>query len=215
MMKERVTELVFILDRSGSMSGLESDTIGGFNSMLRKQKELSEPCLITTVLFDNEIKLLHDRVSFQGVKELSDKEYQVGGSTALLDAIGMSIHKIKNAQENVIEGYQSDNILFVIITDGEENSSKEYDVGTIKKLISLMQEKHQWEFLFLGANIDAVSTAQDFGISEKRAQNYHADKEGVMLNFQVMSETVASLRKTSVLSDAWNQEIDEDFSNRK
>ena len=214
-MNKKSTELVFILDRSGSMSGLESDTIGGFNSMLARQKDVEGKCYITTVLFDNEYELLHDRIEIQAVRPISDKEYFVGGSTALLDAVGRTINKIGNAQRNTAADYRADNVLFVIITDGQENSSREYSMRRIKEMIERQKSKYDWEFIFLGANIDAVETADRFGITADRAQDFHADSEGVELNFRVMSETVACYREKSEMPIDWNEEIKQDYHGRK
>ena len=214
-MNKKSTELVFILDRSGSMSGLESDTIGGFNSMLARQKEIEGKCYITTVLFDNEYELLHDRIEIQAVRPISDKEYFVGGTTALLDAVGRTINKIGNAQRNTAADYRADNVLFVIITDGQENSSREYSMRRIKEMIERQKSKYDWEFIFLGANIDAVETAGRFGITADRAQDFLADSEGVELNFRVMSETVACYREKSEMPIDWNEEIKQDYHGRK
>ena len=214
-MNKKSTELVFILDRSGSMSGLESDTIGGFNSMLARQKDVEGKCYITTVLFDSEYELLHDRIEIQAVRPISDKEYFVGGSTALLDAVGRTINKIGNAQRNTAADYRADNVLFVIITDGQENSSREYSMRRIKEMIERQKSKYDWEFIFLGANIDAVETAGRFGITADRAQDFHADSEGVELNFRVMSETVACYREKSEMPIDWNEEIKQDYHGRK
>ncbi len=213
-MKKDLTELVFILDKSGSMAGLERDTIGGFNSMLEKQRALSGECRITTVLFDNEYELLHDRVDIQGVKPMTEKEYYVGGSTALLDAIGKTIHKIGNVQRNTAEEYRAERVMFVIITDGAENSSKEYSSQKVKAQISRQKERYNWEFIFLGANIDAVETAGRFGISADRAVEYVADSAGTTLNFKVMSETVASFRRSGKVETKELDEIREDRKKR-
>ncbi|NLH00411.1 MAG: VWA domain-containing protein [Clostridiales bacterium] len=213
-MKKGLTELVFILDKSGSMSGLETDTIGGYNSMLEKQKALEGECYITTVLFDNNYELLHDRIDIKAVSPITEKEYQVGGSTALLDAIGRTISKIGNAQKHTAEDYRAEKVLFVIITDGEENSSREYSAEKIKAQIERQKTKYGWEFIFLGANIDAVQTASRFGIAPDRAQNYHAASEGVELNFRVMSEAVATFRECAAMPKVWNDEIQKDFKRR-
>jgi len=185
MMKKGLTELVFILDKSGSMGGLEADTIGGYNSMLAKQQALEGECFITTVLFDNNYELLHDRININAVSPITEKEYQVGGSTALLDAIGLTIHKIGNAQRHTADDYRAEKVMFVIITDGEENSSREYTAEKIKAQIERQKSKYGWEFVFLGANIDAVQTSGKFGISADRAVDYLADSKGTELNFKV------------------------------
>lgn len=213
-MKKGLTELVFILDKSGSMGGLETDTIGGYNSMLEKQKEVAGECRITTVLFDNNYELLHDRIDIKAVSPITEKEYQVCGSTALLDAIGRTIGKIGNAQKQTADDYRAEKVMFVIITDGEENSSREYSAERIRQMIEHQKKLYGWEFIFLGANIDAVETAGRFGISPDRAQNYHADSEGVELNFSVMSKAVASFREYAAMPEDWNDEIQEDYKRR-
>ncbi len=213
-MKKGLTELVFILDKSGSMGGLETDTIGGYNSMLEKQKAVEGECHITTVLFDNSYELLHDRIDIKAVRPITDKEYSVGGSTALLDAIGRTIHKIGNAQKHTAEDYRAEKVMFVIITDGEENSSREYSAQKVKAQIERQRAEYGWEFIFLGANIDAVETAGRFGIAADRAQNYHADKKGVELNFRAMSEAVATFRECSIMPEGWNDEIQKDYQKR-
>lgn len=208
------TELVFILDKSGSMHGLEQDTIGGFNSMLQKQKELDGECRITTVLFDNRYELLHDRIDIRAVSPMTEKEYQVGGTTALLDAIGRTVQKLVSVQKNTAKEYRADRVLFVIITDGQENASREYSSDKVKGLIQLEKEKYGWEFVFLGANIDAVETAGQLGISRDRAVDYVPDGAGTALNFQMMSETVAAFRETGAVPGAPLEAIRKDMKAR-
>ncbi|MCH3950993.1 MAG: VWA domain-containing protein [Acidaminococcus sp.] len=193
------TELVFILDKSGSMGGLESDTIGGYNTMLEKQKKVDGTCTVTTVLFNQSNQILHDRIDIRAIEPLTEKDYTVGGGTALLDAIGTTIHKISAVQKHTAKDYRADNVLFVIITDGMENSSCEYSPHRIRKMIKERQEKYGWEFIFLGANIDAEETAEGFGIKADHAADYQGDSVGTKLNYEVMSDTVASFRETGSL----------------
>lgn len=214
-MKINTTELVFILDKSGSMSGLESDTIGGYNAMLKKQQEEPGEAIVTTVLFDDNYEILHDRTNIKGIKPITDKEYYVGGLTALLDAIGKTINKIVNATRHTAKEHQAEKVIFVITTDGMENASREFSHEKIKTMIEHQKTKYNWEFIFLGANIDAVSTARDLGISEDRAANYHADGEGTLLNYNVVSEALISMRSNKQVDASWKKEIDEDFHSRK
>src|SRR5665647_495000 len=213
-MKTNLSELVFILDKSGSMSGLESDTIGGYNAMLKKQQEDPGEAIVTTVLFDDHYELLHDRISIKGIRPITGKEYFVGGCTALLDAIGKTIHKIGNAQRHTSEDQRADKVMFVITTDGMENASKEYSYAKIKAMVERQKEKYGWEFIFLGANIDAIATAASFGISADRAANYNADGEGTQLNYQAVSDVVSGLRANRPITDDWKAQIDEDFARR-
>ncbi len=213
-MKKGLTELVFILDKSGSMTGLESDTIGGFNSMLAKQKEVDGECYVTTVLFNHGYDLVHDRIDIKAVSPMTDKEYRVGGSTALLDAIGRTINKIDNAQKHTAECYRAEKVMLVIITDGEENSSREYTAEKVKALIERKKEKYRWEFIFLGANIDAVETAGRYGIAPDRAVDYLPDREGTNLNFVIMAEAVSTFRKTGSVNKDCFEEIREDVRRR-
>lgn len=213
-MKKNLTELVFILDRSGSMGGLEKDTIGGFNSMLQKQREVEGECIITTVLFDHRCELLHDRIDLRAVKPITEQEYFVGGSTALIDAIGITVNKIISAQKNTAEDYRAEKVMFVIITDGEENSSREYSAAKVKSMIEKQKTEHGWEFVFLGANIDAVETAGRFGISADRAVDYVPDSTGTQLNYSAMSETVACYRACGSVPMAGFRKIREDMNKR-
>ena len=218
-MGKNLTELVFILDRSGSMGGLESDTIGGFNAMLAKQQAEPGEALVTTVLFDDKYEVLHDRHDIKAISPITDKQYFVRGSTALLDAVGKTIHKIANAQKQAKLEYRADKVLFVITTDGMENASRKYDYDQIKSMVEHEKEKYHWEFIFLGANIDAVDVADRFGIASNRAQNFHNDSEGVQLNYCALSKAVASLRKapaaSAKLPEDWNKDIEEDYQQRK
>ncbi len=214
-MKKNLTEIVFILDRSGSMSGLEADTIGGFNSMIEKQKNAEGEALISTVLFDNTSEVIHDRVSVQSIKPMTRDDYTVRGCTALLDAIGGAIHHIGNVHKYARAEDVPEHTLFVITTDGMENASHRYSSEKVKKMIERQKEKYGWEFLFLGANIDAVETARHFGISEDRAVNYHSDSEGTQLNYEVLSEAICSVRCSAPLDANWKKRIDEDYESRK
>ncbi|MDR0445747.1 MAG: VWA domain-containing protein [Oscillospiraceae bacterium] len=217
-MKKGLTELVFILDKSGSMGGLEGDTIGGFNAMLQKHQAARSRCQITTVLFDNSYELLHDRIDIRAVSSLTENEYQVGGSTALLDAIGRTISKIASAQKHTALSYRAEKVLFVIITDGEENASREYTSDAIKAQIEQQKAKYGWEFIFLGANIDAVSTAASFGIGRNRAQNYHSDSCGAAVVYNAVAEASVSFGAAPVgvgLDDAWGVDIEADYRSRE
>ena len=212
--KTNLTEVAFILDKSGSMSGLEKDTIGGFNSMLEQQKEERGECRITTVLFDHNYELLHDRIDVRAVAPITEREYRVGGSTALLDAIGRTINKIAATQKNTAKEYRADKVLFVIITDGEENSSREFSAHKVKKMIEQQKERYGWEFIFLGANIDAVETAGRFGIDADRAVDCVPDSEGTELNFAVMGRAVSSLRECECIPTECLDEIRDDMNKR-
>ena len=214
-MNKNLTEIVFILDRSGSMSGLESDTIGGFNAMIEKQKKAPGEALVSTILFDNVSEVIHDRVNIRDIKPMTDREYCVRGCTALLDAIGGAIHHIGNVHKYARTEDVPEHTLFVITTDGMENASRRYDSERVKQMIERQKARHGWEFLFLGANIDAVETAGRFGIGADRAVNYHADRAGTQLNYEVLSEAVSAVRCSTPLGAAWKERIDEDFRARK
>lgn len=208
------TELVFILDRSGSMSGLESDTIGGYNSMLKKQKAEKGLANVTTILFDDEYTVVHDRVSIEQIKPLSDKEYFVRGTTALLDAVGVTINNLIHNIKNSKKVDKADKVIFVIITDGMENSSKDYTYKKVKSLIDYQKERYAWEFVFLGANIDAIKTAASFGISQDRAVSYRSDSIGTQLNYQVVSDLVSDVRQAREIDESWKKDIEDDFKKR-
>lgn len=213
-MKKGLTELVFILDRSGSMGGLESDTIGGFNSMIEKQKRERGEAYISTVLFDHESIVLHDRVKLADMKPMTRDDYQVRGSTALIDAIGGAVHHIATVHRYAREEDVPENTLFVIITDGMENSSHRYSSETVKEMIEKEKSKYGWEFIFLGANIDSVETAGRFGISADRTANYHADSRGVQNNYDSLSDAVCCIRYSQPLDSTWKKGIDDDFNKR-
>lgn len=213
-MKKHLTEVVFILDRSGSMHGLEADTIGGFNSMLEKQKQGPGEALISTILFDNTCQVLHDRIPVGKVAPLTDRDYRVQGCTALMDAIGGAIHHIGNVHKYARPEDVPEHTLFVITTDGMENASSRYSAQRVRQMIEWQKEKYGWEFLFLGANIDAVETARQFGIGEDRAMNYHADSRGTRLNYEVLSAAISSVRSSASLDTGWKQEIDRDYKKR-
>ena len=213
-MNNQLTELVFILDRSGSMEGLEADTIGGFNAMLEKQRNAPGSALVTTVLFDHECELLHDRIPLEGVASLTDRDYFVRGSTALLDALGFAIRKTAQAHIHTARELRPAKTVFVIITDGMENSSRRYTAGTVRAMIE-KEKAFGWEFLFLGANIDAIDSASKLGIHADRAVNFHADSEGTRLNYDVVGETLRAVRASKPIEADWKEPIDRDFQSRK
>ena len=208
-MKKGLTEMVFILDRSGSMAGLEADTIGGYNSMLEKQKALEGEALVSTVLFDHESTVICDRSPLSEVTEMTEEEYYVRGCTALLDAVGGAIHHIGNVHKYARDEDRPEKTVFVITTDGMENASKTYTYGRVQEMIKRQTEKYGWEFLFLGANIDAKAEAGRLGIRERRAVKYQNDKKGTALNYKVVGEAIAELRCCSAISDDWAEEIEE------
>lgn len=213
--KNNITELVFILDRSGSMAGLESDTIGGFNSLIEKQRRQDGKCYVSTVLFNNISEVLHDRIKLSKVPKMTDKDYIVHGSTALIDAIGGAIHHIGSLHKHVHTKDVPEHTMFVITTDGMENASHQYSIDEVKKMIERQKEKYGWEFLFIGANIDAVETAKHFGIGAHRAANYHADERGTEVLFDTISETVCCMRASQPLQSDWSEKIEEDYRKRK
>ena len=208
-MKKGLTEIVFILDRSGSMSGLEADTIGGYNRMLEKQKKEEGDALISTVLFDSNVEILHDRKNLNQVESMTDKEYFVRGCTALLDAVGSSIHHISDTQKKLPDDERPEKTLFIITTDGMENASKEYSYSKVKKMVEKKKKKHGWEFIFLGANIDAIDVAGKFGVSANRAVRYECDSVGTKLNFDIMSKMVSCARSCGSAAKM-SQAFDED-----
>lgn len=208
-----ITELVFILDRSGSMGGLESDTIGGFNSLIEKQRKQEGKCFVTTVLFDDRLETLHDRLSLDKVEKMTDNDYTVRGCTALIDAIGETVKHISDVHRYIREEDIPEHTMFVITTDGLENASHLYSSDEVKKMIEQKKELG-WEFLFIGANIDSVETAKHFGIDEDRAVNYHADKQGTGILFKTVSNAVGKMRACEPLAADWSAEIEEDYKSR-
>lgn len=212
--KNNITELVFIIDRSGSMSGLESDTIGGFNSLIEKQRKQDGECFVSTVLFDDASEVIHDRLKLEDVPKMTENDYYVRGCTALIDAIGGAIHHIGNIHKYARSEDVPEHTMFVIITDGQENASHKYSSDQVKKMIERQKEKYGWEFLFIGANIDAVETAGHYGISADRAVNYHADSEGTTVLYDTVCETVCSFRNNAPLQSNWSDKIDKDYKKR-
>lgn len=213
-MKNNMTELVFILDRSGSMAGLESDTIGGFNALIQRQKEQEGKCYVSTVLFSNISQVIHDRVALEDVKPMTPKEYRVGGCTALMDAMGDAIHHISNIHKYARPEDVPEHTIFVITTDGMENASRRYSSARVKEMVT--QRKGQgWEFLFLAANIDAVETAAHFGIDADRAVNYHADRQGTQVVYETVAEAVCNVRACAPMTADWSRKINEDYMKRK
>ena len=213
-MKNNVTELVFILDRSGSMAGLEADTIGGFNAMIEKQKKQSGECYVSTVLFDNVSEVLHDRVKLSEIKPMTDRDYTVRGCTALIDAIGGAIRHIGNVHKYARPEDVPENTMFIITTDGMENASRRFSADEVKAMIERQKEKYGWEFLFIGANIDAVRTAAAYGIGADRAVNYNADKAGTSIVYESVANAVCNVRACAPLSDDWSDEINKDYIRR-
>lgn len=213
-MKKNLTEMVFILDRSGSMAGLETDTIGGFNSMIERQKKEDGEALVSTVLFSNASTVLLDRVDVRKVEPLTDRQYRVGGCTALIDAIGCAIHHIGNVHKYAREEDVPEHTIFVIMTDGMENASHLYTSDEVKAMVEKEKSKYGWEFLFLGANIDAVETAAHYGIHEDRAVTFLNDSEGQALNYRTVSMAVSQVRACAPLCEGWKKDIVEDYKRR-
>ena len=213
--QNNLTELVFILDRSGSMAGLESDTVGGFNAMIEKQRREEGECLVSTVLFDNESVVLHDRVLLADVPRMTADDYTVRGCTALIDALGDAIHHIGNIHKYARREDVPAHTLFVITTDGMENASNRYTSDKVKRMIERQKERYGWEFLFIGANIDAVETAARYGIHRDRAVNYHADGKGTRVVYEAVSAAVGAVRSCAPLTETWSADIDADYRGRK
>ncbi len=208
-MKKNLTELVFILDRSGSMCGLESDTVGGFNAMLEKQKNAPGAALVSTVLFNGGSQVLHDRADIKRVAPLTEADYRVGGSTALYDAVGSAIHHIGNVHKYIRPADVPEHTVFVITTDGCENASSKYTAAGVKQMIERQKEKYGWEFIFLGANIDAVQAAGSIGINANRAATYRSDSKGTRLNYEVVSDTIELCRRDMPIDDGWKRKIEQ------
>ena len=211
----KFTEIVFILDRSGSMAGLEADTIGGFNSLIQKQKREDGKAVVSTVLFDDKCKVLHDRKDLKEIAPLTEEDYYVRGCTALLDAVGGAIHHIGNVHKYARAEDRPERTLFIITTDGMENASRKYRYENVKRMIERQKERYGWEFLFLGANMDAVSVAGRFGIAPERAVRFHCDEKGTELNYRVLSETIANVRCGAPMGTSWKEEIERDYEERK
>lgn len=214
-MKKGLVEMVFILDRSGSMRGLEADTIGGFNSLIEKQKAQPGEAVISTVLFDDQFEVIHHRRNLTTIEALTTEQYYVRGSTALLDAIGRGIDKIRHVHQQLGQDNVPEKTIFVITTDGQENASREYHPIQLRRMVKEMQEKFQWEFLFLGANIDAFATAESFGIRKERAANYVHDGQGTKKNFEAMDMAITGLRLNKAVDPMWADALNEDVKNRK
>ena len=213
-MKKNCTELVFILDRSGSMAGLEGDTIGGFNALVERQKKEPGEALLSAVLFSDESRVLYDRVDLRKVEPMTERQYQVGGCTALLDAIGGAVHHIANVHKYAREEDRPGKTIFVITTDGLENASRAYSYNEVQRMVKHEQEKYGWEFLFLGANMDAISAARSFGIRADRAVRYRRDSVGTELNYRIVSETVARVRRRESIDADWCAPIEADVRER-
>ena len=213
-MNDKLTEIVFILDRSGSMAGLEDDTIGGFNAFVEKQKQEEGEALLSAVLFANNSEVIYDRVDIRKVEPMSEQQYRVGGCTALLDAIGGAVHHIKNVHKYAREEDRPGRTIFVITTDGMENASRAYDYSEVQRMVKHEQEKHGWEFLFLGANMDAIAAARSFGIREDRAVRYKSDSVGTALNYRVVSDAVASVRRCRKIAGDWCAPVEDDVKRR-
>lgn len=213
-MKNKVTELVFILDRSGSMAGLEEDTVGGFNSLIKKQRKEQENCLVSTVLFNSSSRVIHDRVPLRNVTQMTTDDFVVGGCTALIDAIGCAVHHIGNVHKYARKEDVPERTLFVIMTDGMENASHIYGSEKVKKMIERQQKRYGWEFLFLGANIDSVETAGALNIPKSRSVDFYTDEEGLDLSFDVLAESVSAFASCGRIEDNWSERLTRDNQRR-
>lgn len=208
-MQNNITEIVFILDRSGSMAGFESDTIGGFNAAIAKQKKLDGICYVSTVLFSGDSEVLHDRVPLETIRPLTEDDYTVGGCTALLDAVGSAIHHIGNIHKYARPEDVPEHTIFLITTDGMENASRRFDSDTVKNMVKRQTEKYGWEFIFLAANIDAVKTAGTIGIRKERAANFEQNAPSMELCYEAMADAIVSVRRSESLDrSAWRRKLD-------
>ena len=215
-MKNNITEIVFIIDKSGSMSGFEADTIGGFNSAIEKQKQKDGKVYVSTVLFDNDCEIIHDRIDISEVKPMTRDDYTAGGCTALLDAIGGAIHHIGNIHKYARPEDVPEHTIFIITTDGMENASNRYSAARVKEMIECRREKYNWEFIFLAANIDAVGTAENIGIKRERAVNYNRDCAGIQVTYEAMSEAITAMRCSHPLdAGEWRKNLDKDNKRRR
>ena len=213
-MKKGLTEIVFILDRSGSMSGLEADTVGGFNATIERQKKEPGEAYVSAVLFNDCSQVLYDRVPLNKIEPMTDRQYYVRGTTALLDAIGDAVHHIGLVHKYAREEDVPEHTIFLITTDGMENASRRYTAEEVKRMLKRQQERYGWEFIFIGANIDAVETASRIGISRERAANYRHDSRGTSLNYEAQSQAISSLRQTGMVDNAWSDDVTQDFRHR-
>lgn len=213
-MNKNVTHMVFIVDQSGSMGRLVSDTIGGFNTMLDSQKKTEGEAIVTTVLFNNRTRVLHNMLDIQEIADLSERDYRPMGSTALLDAVGETVSIVRRKYADTLREERPDKVIFVITTDGMENASRHYNTRSVKKLVEEVQEKYNWEFIFMGANIDAFGEAAKIGIRKERSVRYHADEQGTRQNYQTLSRTIHEYRTSGQMDDSWAEDIKKDFEKR-
>lgn len=213
-MKKDLLEMVWILDRSGSMANLVGDTIGGFNAMTERQRGLSGEVYVSTVLFNNRSEVLHDRVPIEKIGKLTERDYVPYGNTALLDAIGDAIHHIGNVHKYAREEDRPEKTMFIIMTDGMENASRKYSAEEIRSVIRRQQERYGWEFLFLGANIDAIETARRYGIREDRSVNFHADHAGMQASMRSASKAAVMFRTQTTITSSWKEETEQDYNSR-
>jgi uncharacterized protein YegL len=214
-MKNNLVELIFIMDRSGSMRGLEEDTVGGFNSMIEKQRELEGKVIVSTVLFNQRSSVIHNRLDIKAIEDFKVSDYEVSGTTALLDAVGRSIRHIRRIYCDTLRENRPNKVVFMITTDGMENASKEFTYQRLKRYIDRAQEEYDWEFIFIGAHMDAIKEASRIGIRSERAVRYKADERGTRANFRAMNRAMSDVRANRAISEDWKKEVEEDFDNRK